>query len=137
MGIFLDHIGIAIQKNSPLIKLFEVLGLPVDATEVVPEEKVKVHFVPLPKGKARVELLEGVEPESKITKFLEKRKKDGVHHLCFRVDDLDLVSQKIRALGFSLVYDQPGKGAGGCKVNFIHPKTTGGILIELSSAPAD
>ena len=129
----LDHIGIAVSENSKLAKLLKILSLPVSKSELVEGEKVSVDLIPLPKKDACIELLKPINKEGEIEKFLQKNKqRDGIHHLSFRVDDLEKTSLSLKQEGFSLIYEKPKEGANNCLVNFIHPKTTGGVLIEIS-----
>lgn len=129
---YLDHIGIAVTPGSRLAEALAVLGLSVTGTERVEREKVDTAWVPLPVQQGHVELLQPTEPESTIAKFLEKNKRDGVHHLSFRVQNIAAVSERLIAAGFRLVYPEAKPGAHHCMVNFIHPQTTGGVLLEIT-----
>lgn len=113
-------------------KLFSLLSLEVDHEEAVPEQGVKTHFLPLPVEPGYLELLEVTDPQGTIAQFIQK-KGPGIHHLSFsvRAGELAPLSEKLKKSGFDLVYDQPRQGAHGMRVNFIHPKTSGGILIEI------
>jgi methylmalonyl-CoA epimerase len=133
---YLDHIGIAVQPGSRLAEALAVLGLPVTGTETVEREKVDTAWVPLPARQGHVELLQPTEPESVIGKFLAKNGKDGIHHLSFRVQSIRAVSAKLQEAGFRLVYPEPKAGAHDCLVNFLHPQTTGGVLLELTEKQA-
>jgi methylmalonyl-CoA/ethylmalonyl-CoA epimerase len=128
----LDHIGISISPNSRLAELLQILGLPKTGSEEVEGERVRVEWVPLPKVETKVELLTGTAPDSAISKFLAKTGKDVIHHLSFRVADIKSAMSNLDAAGFKLVYPEPREGAGECLVNFIHPSTTGGLLIEIT-----
>ena len=140
MKAHLDHIGIAIQPNSPLAEVFEVLGLPIASRERVERESLDIDWIPLPAGDAvsapHLELLHPYEESSVIGKFLAKNKRDGVHHLCFRVDDALQVGVALQNAGFQLIYPLPKAGAHDCLVNFLHPQSTGGVLIEISQKVA-
>lgn len=129
---WLNHIGIATSKPSELERLFALLGLSKDHQEAVPEQGVVTHFLPLPPERANLELLEPTDPEGTIAKFLQKRG-PGIHHLSFQVDrgSLEPLLDQIRAEGFRLIYDTPRMGAHQMRVNFIHPGSAGGLLIEL------
>lgn len=127
----LDHIGIAVTENSPLRKLLGIVQLPVTGKEEVTEQKVMTEWVPL-KSEGNIELLTPTADDSPIAKYLEKNQKDGIHHLCFRVTDIAATSEQLSAAGFRLIYDAPKTGAHNMLVNFVHPKTTGGLLIEIS-----
>jgi methylmalonyl-CoA epimerase len=129
---YLDHIGIAVTPGSRLAEALAVLGLPVTGTEVVESENVDTAWVPLPVEQTHVELLQPTEPGTVIAKFLEKTGRDGIHHLSFRVEDIKVVSARLIAAGFLLTYPEPRPGAHHCLVNFIHPKTTGGVLVEIT-----
>lgn len=129
---YLDHIGIAVGSGSRLAEALALLGLPVTGSERVEREKVDTDWVPLPMVQGNVELLKPTDPESVIGKFLSKAGRDGIHHLSFRVEDIQAVSAKLTAAGFRLIYPEPKPGAHNCLVNFIHPQTTGGVLLEIT-----
>lgn len=129
---YLDHIGIAVGSSSRLAEALALLGLPVTGSERVEREKVDTDWVPLPVVQGNVELLKPTDPESVIGKFLAKAGRDGIHHLSFRVEDIKAVSAKLAAAGFRLIYPEPKPGAHNCLVNFIHPGTTGGVLLEIT-----
>jgi methylmalonyl-CoA/ethylmalonyl-CoA epimerase len=129
----LDHVGIAVRSLAERVPLYrDLLGVPLAREEDVPTERVRVAF--LGNGETHVELLEPMNGEGPIAQFLEKRG-EGVHHLCFEVDDIEAALDHLRAEGIALVGEAPRPGAGGCKVAFLHPKTTGGVLIELTEKP--
>jgi len=125
----IDHIGIAVRSLAERRALYEALGLALSGEEVVPEQKVRVAFLPV-EG-TRLELLEPTAPDSPIAGFIEKRG-EGLHHLCLRVDDIASAMARLREKGFTLLASEPQKGAHGASVCFIHPKSAGGVLIELS-----
>jgi methylmalonyl-CoA epimerase len=129
----IDHLGIAVRDLAAASKRFELLlgGRP-GGEEEVPTEKVRVKFFTV--GESHFELLEPTSAESPIAKFLEKRG-EGIHHICLSVDDVAAEVARLRAAGFDFVGEAPRPGAGGHKVAFIHPKSAGGILVELSQAP--
>ncbi|MGZ3650151.1 MAG: VOC family protein [Bdellovibrionota bacterium] len=129
---FLDHIGIAVKPGSRLAEALGVLGLPITGTELVEREKVHTAWIPLPNQPGHVELLNPSEPASVIQTFLDKQGKDAVHHLSFRVEDIRAISKRLESEGFKLIYPDPRPGAHNCLVNFIHPKTTGGVLLEIT-----
>jgi methylmalonyl-CoA epimerase len=104
----------------------------VTGSEKVEREKVDTDWVPLPLEPGNVELLKPTDPESVIGKFLAKNGRDGIHHLSFRVENIQAVSEKLLAAGFRLVYPEAKPGAHHCLVNFIHPGTTGGVLLEIT-----
>ena len=125
----LDHIGIAVQSLERSRAFYEALGVTVEGGEEVASQKVRVAFLPV-EG-TRLELLEPTAPESPIAKFIEKRG-EGLHHLCFRVDDVRAAMAGLRAKGYTLLSEEPQPGAHGALVCFVHPKSSGGVLIELS-----
>lgn len=125
----MDHIGIAVADLEEALKLYtETFGLELQGTEVVEEQKVKVAFLPI--GDTEIELLESTDPEGPIAKFIEKRGQ-GIQHIALRVDDIDAALDKMRAEGIRLIDEKPRYGAGGARIAFLHPKATGGVLIEL------
>lgn len=125
----LDHIGIAVSSLEEASKTYrDVLGLKDHGVEVVEEQKVKVAFFPV--GDTKIELLESTDPEGPIAKFIEKRG-EGVQHLAFRVDNIEAALDEMRTKGIRLIDEKPRYGAGGARIAFLHPKSTGGVLIEL------
>ncbi len=132
MAAYLDHIGVAVKPGSRLAEALALLGLPVTTKERVEREKVDTTWIPLPVKQGNIELLEPTEPSSTIQQFLDKSGRDGVHHLSFRVDDIEGVSSRLIGAGFNLIYPKALPGAHGCIVNFIHPKSTGGVLLEIT-----
>ena len=128
----LNHIGIAVEDLPRMKQLFALLNLSIQNTEDVPDQGVKTHFLPLPIEQVQLELLEPMNPSGPVAQFLQK-KGPGIHHLAFTVrkGELDALCQTLRTEGFQLIYEQPRPGAHGMRVNFIHPKTSGGILIEV------
>lgn len=129
---YLDHIGIAVRPGSRLAEALAVLGLAVTGKERVEREKVDTTWIPLPAVAGHVELLEPTEASSTIQQFLDKSGRDGIHHLSFRVEDIHAVSSALLAKGFQLIYPKPLPGAHDCLVQFIHPKSTGGVLLEIT-----
>jgi len=131
METFLDHIAIAVKDIEDSIKIYEALGLQFsEHREVVESQGVKTAFAKVDQ-KAKIELLESISDDSSIAKFIKKRG-EGIHHLCFRVADLKSKQVDLEAKGFVFTSKKPFEGADSCLVNFIHPKSTGGTLIELS-----
>lgn len=125
----IDHIGIAVANLDEAVKLYEdVLGLELHGTEVVPEQKVRVAFLPI--GDTEIELLESTSTEGPIAKFIET-KGQGIQHIAFRVDDIEAALEKMKLKGIRLIDEKPRYGAGGAKIAFLHPKSTNGVLIEL------
>jgi LAO/AO transport system kinase len=126
-GLSIDHLGIAVNSLDQAAAFYETLGLHVAHRETVPHEKVQVAM--LPAGDSRIELLEPTEPDSTIQKFLEKRG-PGLHHLALRVPDLEASAARLKAAGARLL-NEPRAGAGGHLYVFVHPASTGGVLLEL------
>ena len=126
----LDHIGVAVKSLAEGRGFYEALGLGAMTTERVDSEKVTVGFFEL-ENDARIELLEPTEADSAVGKFLDKRG-PGIHHICFKVSDIHAAIAGLKSKGVQLINDTPRPGAHGCQVAFVHPKSTGGILIELS-----
>lgn len=130
MKFELDHIGIAVENLEQGKKFYEALGLGAMAVEKVESEKVTVGMFEL-ENDARLELLEPTQPDSPVGKFLEKRG-PGVHHICLKVSDIKKAIQTLKSQGVQMINDEPRPGAHGRLVAFVHPKSTGGILLELS-----
>ena len=129
-----DHIGVAVDSLQKRLRFWaEVLGLSVEGIETVESEGVKVAFLPV--GGSRIELLEPTGGESTISRFLERRG-GGMHHLTLEVDGLDALLSRLRAHEIPLIGEAPRTGAGGRPVAFVHPKGTGGVLVELVQAAA-
>ena len=124
-----DHIGIAVKDLAQAKKFYEeILGMKATGEEVVEEQKVKVCFIP--SGDSEVELLESTSPDGPIAKFIEKNG-EGIQHLALRVDNIEAALEELKAKGVRLIDEKPRYGAGGASIAFIHPKATGGILLEL------
>jgi methylmalonyl-CoA/ethylmalonyl-CoA epimerase len=128
----IDHVGIAVQSIAEARRLYEALGLQVEAEEEVPSEGVRVAMLRC--GESRIELLEATTPDSPIARFLEQRG-GGVHHICFASSDVSADQKRLQSEGYRTVRPEPTRGAGGCWVQFVHPKSTGGVLVELSQKP--
>lgn len=126
----IDHIGIAVKNLDETLKFYEdVLGLKAQGTEVVEEQKVKVAFLPL--GDSEIELLESTEPDGPIAKFIEK-KGEGIQHMALRVDDIEKAIEEMKAKGMRMIDEKPRYGAGGARIAFMHPKSSRGVLLELT-----
>src|ERR1700728_390879 len=124
----IDHLGIAVRSLDAALMFYqEQLGFPVSPRETVEQEKVNV--VMLPAGGPRIELLEATEPDSVIAKFIEKRG-EGLHHVALKVADLAAAVERLKAHGARLL-NEPRAGAGGHLYFFVHPSSTGGVLLEL------
>lgn len=131
--VTLNHIGIATESgNHQLERLFSILGISKGVTEAVPEQGVRVHFFS-PSGEApHLELLEVQDPQGAVAKFIEKRGA-GIHHLSFEVESgaLDSLCGRLKGEGYRFTYESPRIGAQNMRINFIHPASAGGVLIEL------
>ena len=122
------HVGVAVPDLDAAVAFYrDVLGLRPGA----PEEADGATIVSLPFGESEVELLAPLRSDSPIARFLERRG-PGIHHLCYRVADLDAALAACRAAGYRLIDDVPRIGAGGRRIAFVHPKATAGILLELT-----
>jgi methylmalonyl-CoA epimerase len=125
----IDHLGIAVRSIDAALRFYrDQLGLVVTHREVVAHEKVEVAM--LPALGPRIELLEPTEPDSVIGKFLDKRG-EGLHHVAMLVDDLPAAMARLREGGARLLSHHPQRGAGGHEYVFVHPSSTGGVLVEL------
>ncbi|MBV8201274.1 MAG: methylmalonyl-CoA epimerase [Acidobacteria bacterium] len=131
MILGVDHLGIAVRSIAEGRAFYEALGLAVAAIEEVPGDLVRVAMIPC--GAMRLELLEPTSPESPIARFLERRG-PGLHHLCLASDDLAADDALLRGAGYQVLRPRHTRGAGGCWIQFVHPKSAGGVLIELSQA---
>lgn len=124
----LAHVGIAVARIADALPFYrDVLGVEPGH----PEMADGATIVSLPFGDVSVELLEPVKPESPIAKFLARRG-PGIHHLCYRVPDLDAALERCRKAGYRLVDETPRRGAAGRRIAFLHPTATAGILLELT-----
>ena len=129
----LDHIGIAVKNLKEAVAAYSGgLGLEVEHTETVDDQKVKTAFLPL--GDTHLELLESTSPDGPVGKFIAKRG-EGIHHLCFEVEDIKKALARCEAAGMTLIDRKPRRGAHDMWVAFVHPKSTHGVLIELSQKP--
>jgi len=124
-----DHIGIAVRNLAESAKLYDLLGIEPAGMEEVAEQKVKVAFYPL--GDTEIELLESTSPDGPIARYIEKNG-EGIQHLALRVDNIEAALEELKAKGVRLIDEKPRYGAGGARIAFVHPKATGGILLELS-----
>ena len=124
-----DHIGIAVKNLDEAVKFYESLGFKATGYEVVAEQKVKVAFLPC--GDSELELLESTEPDGPIARFIEKNG-PGIQHIAIRVDNIDKALEELKAKEVRLIDQTPRYGAGGARIAFVHPKATGGVLLELT-----
>jgi len=126
----IDHIGIAVRSINAALKVYGAgLGLGIESVEDVPDQKTRVAVIPI--GESHLELLEAMEQDSPVGRFISKRG-EGLHHICFQVDDLVEELKKLKTAGVRLIDESPRTGAGQCLVAFIHPSSTAGVLVELS-----
>jgi len=135
MAGHLDHIGIAVTDLEAAVQLYGgLLGLELERIEEVPREKVRVAFMKLSRdgGPGHVELLEPMDEDCNIARFIAK-KGPGLHHLAFYADDLDAALRNCREAGLRLINETPLSGAGGKRIVFLHPKSTGSVLVEICS----
>ena len=124
-----DHVGIAVKNLDESVKFYESLGFKATGYEVVAEQKVKVAFLPC--GDSELELLESTEPDGPIARFIEKNG-PGIQHIAIRVDDIEQALEELKAQEVRLIDQTPRYGAGNARIAFVHPKATGGVLLELT-----
>jgi methylmalonyl-CoA/ethylmalonyl-CoA epimerase len=126
----IDHIGIAVKNLDETLKFYrDVLGLEVEGTEVVEEQKVKVAFLPV--GDTEIELLESTEDDGTIARHIE-RSGEGVQHIAFEVDNIQEGIDYMKSKGMRMIDEKPRYGAGGAKIAFVHPKSSHRVLVELT-----
>jgi len=128
MGFALDHLGIAVKSLAAAKATYQKLGMSVSPEELVEQEKVRVVMVPI--GETRLELLEPTSDDSVIARFIAKRG-EGLHHVSLRVPDLNAAVRKLKSENVRLVSEEIKTGAGGHHYIFVHPSSTGGVLLEL------
>ncbi len=122
----LDHVGVAVPDLDAALKLWKALLGEEPVIEDVEGQKVRTATFP-----SGIELLAPLSAESPVSGFLDKRG-GGIHHVTLRVQDLDAELQRLKAAGVRLINEEPVPGAGGCRIAFVHPKATGGVLLELA-----
>ncbi|HKX32743.1 MAG TPA: methylmalonyl-CoA epimerase [Blastocatellia bacterium] len=126
----IQHLGVAVNSIEEAIGFWrDGLGLELEGIEIVEEQGVRVAMLPI--GESRIELLEAASPESPVGKFITKRG-PGIHHLCLEVSEIRAKLAELKARGVRLIDEEPRIGAGGALVAFIHPASTGGVLVELT-----
>ena len=129
----INHIAVAVNNLEEASKFYQtVLGLTLSGVEVVTAQKTKVGFFKI--GESNIELVQPAEPDSPLVKFLET-KGQGIHHICFEVDDVEAEVKAYLEKGATMVDQKPRPGAHNTKVAFVHPKSSGGVLIELCEFP--
>src|SRR6202522_2908283 len=124
----IDHVGIAVKSLASAKAIYEKLGLSISPEETVEQEQVRVVMIPV--GESRLELLEATSEASAIAKFIAKRG-EGLHHVCLKVPDLPAAIARLKKDGVRLVSEEIKTGAGGHRYVFVHPSSTGGVLLEL------
>ena len=130
-----EHIAIVVHDLDAALKVYQqALGLSLLRMEEVPAEKVRVAFLRLPQGDGHIELVQPTDDQTGIARFLGKRG-EGIHHICFRVDDIAAAMGSLTASGMQIMEQEPRVGSQGQKYAFIHPKTAHGVLIELYQVP--
>lgn len=127
-GLRLDHLGVAVRDIDAARSFYEALGMAVSHEETVEHEKVRTAMLPL--GESRIELLEATQEDSVIGRFVAKRG-EGLHHVAIRVDGVDAMFERLRSQGVRLASDAVRVGAGGHRYFFVHPASTGGVLVEI------
>ncbi len=126
----IQHLGIAVKDLDRAVAFFrDVLGLPFEGYETVDEQKVKTAMFRV--GETKVELLASTSPDGPVGRFLEKRG-EGVHHVCFKVADIDRAMSRTRSMGVKMIDETPKSGVHGTRVAFLHPKDTFGVLMEYA-----
>ena len=128
----IDHLGVAVKSLAVARAFYENLGLAVVGEETVEGEQVRLAMVPV--GESRIELLEATSPESPIARFIARRG-EGLHHVALRVHDLAATVERLKSSGTRLISDDIKVGAGGHLYVFVHPSSTGGVLLELCEDP--
>ena len=134
MQMKLEHIGIAVRNSVDSNKIFaELLGKDSYKSENVESEGVRTTFFNV--GESKIELLEAIDSNSPVAKFIEKRG-EGIHHLAFEVKDIEFELNRLESLGYKLIHRTPKDGADNKLIAFLHPKSTNGVLIELCQEKA-
>lgn len=131
----ISHIAVIVPDLDEAMKFWvEALGLELSHVEHVEDQAVDVGFLPV--GESDIELLKPFTDDSGVAKFLQK-KGPGIHHICFEVDDINATLANLKEKGIQLINEEPTIGSGGKKIAFVHPKGTGGVLIELYELPPE
>ena len=129
----IDHVGVAVRSIDDALGIYRALGLSESGREEVASQKVITAFLPV--GESQIELLQPTSADSPVGKFLEKRG-EGIHHVCFAVENLEAALADLSRKGFRLIHTAPVPGAGGRRVAFLHPEAGRGVLIELAEKGA-
>ncbi len=133
--LYIEHIGIAVKNLQEAIRIYEnLLGIDCYKIEEVPEQRVNTAFFMV--GQTKIELLASTDPEGPVGKFIEKRG-EGIHHIAFAVDSIEESLTELKSNGVSLIDQTPRAGADGLDIAFLHPKSTGGVLIEICEHESD
>jgi methylmalonyl-CoA/ethylmalonyl-CoA epimerase len=131
----IEHIGVAVQNIEKSIPLFrDILGIPLEKVYESDAIKTKIAFFPL--GDATIELIEAMDPSSPVAKFIQKRG-EGIHHICFGVENVEAALRHFEAQGIELLNKQPRRTENGDLIAFLNPKSTNGVLIELVEIEAE
>jgi methylmalonyl-CoA epimerase len=131
----IDHIAVAVRDIDEAARFYtHVLRLDLSGVEVVAEQKTKVGFLRI--GETTIELVQPTSDDSPLVKFLET-KGPGIHHICLEVDDIEGEVEELKKRGARMIDEEPRPGAHGARVAFVHPKSSGGVLIELNQLPGD
>jgi len=134
MTMKFDHVGVAVRSVDQMLAIYSKMGeFEVKQTEVA-GQKAKVAL--LKAGETTVEFLEPTSEDSTLAKFIRERG-EGLHHIAFEVDDIEKTTEELKGRGFRFIYEKPADGKFGSRVNFMHPKTTGGVLVELTQSMRD
>jgi methylmalonyl-CoA/ethylmalonyl-CoA epimerase len=130
----IEHIGIAVKNLEEAVQMYEsIFGISCYKIEEVPDQKVRTAFFQI--GQSKIELLESNDPEGPVNKFIE-RKGEGIHHIAIAVENLTETLKEMEVKGFQIIDKKPRRGAEGLDIAFLHPKSTGGVLLELCQDPA-
>ena len=125
----ISHVGIATRSIAVLSEFYKTLGLEIESTEIVEDQKVQVALMKV--GESSIELIEATEEDSVVARFIEKRG-EGIHHIAIEVDNLQDHLDRLKEKSVKLIDKSPRRGAQGRLIAFIHPESTGGVLVELS-----
>ena len=129
----INHIGIAVKNLEESMKFYrDQLGFEFNGIDEVASQKVKVAMFKI--GETNIELVQAISEDSPIAKYLEKNR-EGIHHICYEVDNIEKALEDLKAKGVKLIDNEPRKGAHNTKVAFIHPKSSGGVLTEICEMP--
>ena len=125
----IDHIGVAVKSISEAARFYtDILGIKMTGTEIVADQKAKVSFLPV--DDTNIELLESIEPDGPVAKFIES-KGEGIHHIALHVENIEEALEFMKSKGVRLIDQKPRIGARGIRIAFVHPKETRGVLLEL------